>query len=77
MSTDVELLAPLAIKCKLPVCVLKVTVEDAFLHCAKALIRARLWEPDAQVERSSLPTSEAFASEIDAGEEESARTELY
>jgi len=43
MSTDVELLAPLAIKGKLPVCVLKVTVEEASLHCAKVLIRARLW----------------------------------
>ena len=36
MSTDVELLAPLAIKGKLPVCVLKVTVEEASLRCAKA-----------------------------------------
>ena len=36
MSTDVELLAPLAIKGKLPVCVLKVTVEEASLPCAKA-----------------------------------------
>ncbi len=86
MSTEAELLLPLAIKGKLPICVLKVTVEEAFLHCAKALIRARLWEPDAQVERSCFPTygrvladqiAGADAGEIDAGEEESARTELY
>ncbi len=86
MSTEAELLQPLAIKGKLPICVLKVTVEEAFLHCAKALIRARLWEADAQVERSCFPTygrvladqiAGADAAEIDAGEEESARTELY
>ncbi len=86
MSTEAELLQPLAIKGKLPICILKVTVEEAFLHCAKALIRARLWEPDAQVERSCFPTygrvladqiAGADAAEIDAGEEESARTELY
>ena len=86
MSTEAELLQPLAIKHRLPICVLKVTVEEAFLHCAKALIRARLWEPDAQVERSCFPTygrvladqiAGADAAEIDAGEEESARTELY
>ncbi len=86
MSTEAELLQPLAIKGKLPICVLKVTVEEAFLHCAKALIRARLWEPDAQVERSCFPTygrvladqiAGADAAEIDAGEEESARMELY
>ena len=86
MSTEAELLQPLAIKGKLPICVLKVTVEEAFLHCAKALIRARLWEADAQVDRSCFPTygrvladqiAGADAAEIDAGEEESARTELY
>ncbi|MDE2898695.1 MAG: pyridoxamine 5'-phosphate oxidase family protein [Chloroflexota bacterium] len=86
ISTQAELLQPLAIKGKLPISVLKVTVEEAFLHCAKALIRARLWEPDAQVERSCFPTygrvladqiAGADAAEIDAGEEESARTELY
>ncbi len=86
ISTDPELLQPLAIKGKLPISVLKVTVEEAFLHCAKALIRARLWNPDAQVERSCFPTygqvladqiEGAKATEIDAGEEESARTELF
>ena len=86
LSTEAELLRPLAIKGKLPICVLRVTVEEAFLHCAKALIRARLWEPDAQVERSCFPTygrvladqiAGADAAEIDAGEQESARTELY
>ena len=86
ISTDRELLEPLAVGGKLPISVLKVTVEEAFLHCAKALIRARLWEPDAQVERSRFPSygevladqiAGADAAEIDAGEKESARTELY
>jgi len=86
ISTDPKLLEPLAIKGKPPISVLKVTVEEAFLHCAKALIRARLWDPAAQVERSCFPTygqvladqiAGADAREIDAGEAESARTELY
>ena len=86
ISTDADLLEPLAIKGMLPISVLKVTVEEAFLHCAKALIRARLWEPAAQVERARYPTygqvladqiADANAVEIDAGEAESARTELY
>ena len=86
ISTDPELLKPLAIKGRLPVSVLKVTVEEAFLHCAKALIRARLWDREAQVARSCFPTygqvladqiAGADAAEIDDGEEESARTELF
>jgi hypothetical protein len=31
-------------------------VAEAFLHCSKALIRARLREPDAKVDRKVLPT---------------------
>jgi len=86
ISTEAELRQPLAIQDRLPISVLKVTVEEAFLHCAKALIRARLWEPSAQVERSCYPTygqvladqiAGADAAEIDAGEAQSARTELF
>ena len=86
VSTGTEHLELLAINGRPPISVLKVTVEEAFLHCAKALIRARLWEADAQVDRSCHPTygrvladqiAGADAAEIDAGEAESARTELY
>ena len=84
--TDREYLAPLAIRGKLPILVLKVTVEEAYLHCAKALVRARVWEPEARVERSRFPTygqvladqiAGADAAEIDADSAESARNDLY
>jgi len=39
-----------------PRTVLVVTVREAYLHCAKALMRSRLWDPDAQVSRDTLPT---------------------
>ena len=81
-----EFLTPLAVRGKLPILVLKVTVEQAYLHCAKALIRARIWEPEARVERSRFPTygqvladqiAGADAAEIDADSAESARTDLF
>ena len=86
IDTDPELLAPLAIRGRLPISVIKVTVEEAYLHCAKALIRARIWEPEARVERSRFPTygqmladqiAGADAAEIDADSAQSARTDLY
>ncbi len=86
ISTDEELRKPLAIKGKLPISVLRVTVEEAFLHCAKALIRSGLWDSAARVERSCYPTygqvlsdqiRGAKAAEIDAGEEESNRKDLF
>lgn len=39
-----------------PRTVLVVTVREAYLHCAKAMMRSRLWAPDAQVSRDALPT---------------------
>lgn len=53
---DADLLAKFEVKKRLPATVLKITVDLAFLHCAKALMRSRLWDPEAQIERSTLPT---------------------
>ena len=41
---------------KPPVLVLVIDVEEAFFHCPKAIMRARLWEADAQVDRAVLPS---------------------
>ena len=40
-----------------PKLVVRVAVEAAYLHCAKAFLRSRLWEPDAKVDRAALPTA--------------------
>jgi PPOX class probable FMN-dependent enzyme len=36
--------------------VIEVKVEDAYLHCAKALMRSKLWSAENRVERAVLPT---------------------
>ena len=41
---------------QLPKLVIEVEVQEAYLHCAKALMRSKLWNADAQVPRSALPT---------------------
>ena len=35
---------------------LPATVREVYLHCAKALLRSRLWDPEAQIDRSTLPS---------------------
>lgn len=84
--TDAALLEPLTVRGKPPVSALRVTVSEAFLHCGRALIRSRLWEPAAQIERSSFPTygqvladqiAGANAQAIDQAEDEANRTRLY
>jgi len=39
-----------------PATVIVVAVEEAYLHCAKALMRARLWDPEAQIDRHTFPS---------------------
>lgn len=55
ITTDPALLDRWLVDNKRPRSVLKVTVAEAFLHCAKALIRSQLWHPGAKVDRSVLP----------------------
>jgi PPOX class probable FMN-dependent enzyme len=56
ISLDPQLLQHWDVDGKHPRAVLRVTVREAYLHCAKALIRSRLWRDDARVPRSALPT---------------------
>lgn len=41
---------------KPPVTCIEVTVTEVFLHCAKALMRSKLWSAQSQIERSLFPT---------------------
>jgi PPOX class probable FMN-dependent enzyme len=41
---------------RVPRLVIEVKVEDVYLHCAKALMRSKLWSAESKVERSVLPT---------------------
>ncbi len=69
-----------------PISGLRITLEEAFLHCGRALIRSRIWDPEVQIDRSVYPTygqvladqiKGADAEEIDASEEEANRHRLY
>lgn len=55
--TDQALCQSFAINGKLPRSVLVVSVQRVYFQCQKALARSRLWDPDARVERSRLPTA--------------------
>ncbi|GAA6150881.1 pyridoxamine 5'-phosphate oxidase family protein [Pseudoteredinibacter isoporae] len=41
---------------KAPISCIVLDIEEVFLHCAKALMRSRLWAEDSKIERSSFPT---------------------
>jgi PPOX class probable FMN-dependent enzyme len=56
ISIDPALLERWTVNGKHPRSVLRVSVREAFLHCGKALLRSKLWEESAKVERSVLPS---------------------
>ena len=53
---DVRVREPLAVNGKLPDLAVVVSVEQTFMHCAKCMIRSKLWEPSAWPDQSSLPS---------------------
>ena len=55
-TTDEAVLAQHVEFGKTPVLVLAIEVKEAFFHCPKAIMRARLWEEDAKVDRQVLPS---------------------
>jgi hypothetical protein len=55
ITGDAELLKPMAVNKKVPKTGLIVHVEEAYLHCAKALMRSKLWSSSAGSGRSGLP----------------------
>ena len=53
---DPAVLARAAVNGKAPKVAIRVTVDEAFLHCAKALKRSRLWDPASLVDRKAMPS---------------------
>jgi uncharacterized protein len=53
---DSSLAARLAVHGKPPELVLVVSVEEAFMHCPKCIIRSRLWSPEHWPDRLNVPS---------------------
>lgn len=56
LRDDVEVLNRFKNEKRTPRVVIELSVDSAYLHCAKALMRSKLWDPATKVERSVLPT---------------------
>ena len=50
-----------------PRSVIVIAVESVYFQCARAVIRARLWEAGAQVEPGSLPTPGRILASLSEG----------
>ncbi|PLX38339.1 MAG: flavin-nucleotide-binding protein [Hyphomicrobiales bacterium] len=56
LSVEPDLLASFAVDGKEPRSVMVIAVETVFFQCARAIVRADLWNPEKHVDPASLPT---------------------
>ena len=56
LNDDPELLAAFPHDRHPPRIVVEVNVEEAYLHCAKALMRSKLWGPHHRIDRAIFPS---------------------
>ena len=56
LSTEPADLALCADERRTPTLVIRLTVESVYLHCAKALMRSRLWDASRHTDRAQLPS---------------------
>ena len=72
LTAEPELLAEMKEFGKLPRAVLSIAVHEAYFHCGKALMRAKLWSSETRVERAILPSiSQVIHDQTKLGEPES------
>ncbi len=81
VHADAALCERFAVQGRVPRTVLVVRVAEVYFQCARAVLRARLWEPESRVDRASLPTpgrilAEASAGRIGAGYDEGLQERL-
>lgn len=68
ITTDPAVLAEHAAHGKLPRSVMLIEVEEVYLHCAKALMRSKLWDPARHLDRRDFPTmGQCLADQIGGG----------
>jgi PPOX class probable FMN-dependent enzyme len=54
---DGELKKAASINGREPASCFVIEVKEAFIHCAKSIMRAKLWEPESQIAKGTLPST--------------------
>ena len=88
-----DLLEEATVRGRTPKIGIRVAVDEAYLHCAKAIRRSKLWDEDSKHDRKELPSlgkmileqtappeeppSDDFVAEVDELIEDNYKNELY
>jgi PPOX class probable FMN-dependent enzyme len=64
LRADADLLASFAIEGKAPRTVIEITVDAIYFQCARAIVRAELWNPDRHIDPQSIPSPGQILAEM-------------
>ncbi|MFJ2994515.1 pyridoxamine 5'-phosphate oxidase family protein [Pandoraea sp. NPDC087047] len=67
ISVDPDLLSRFDVDSKLPRTVIVVSIDRVYFHCAKAIVRSRLWDQATQIARDCLPSTGAMHRRLSGG----------
>lgn len=67
VRTDPELVDQLAVDGQAPRSVIVIHIEAVYFQCARAIVRAALWDPERHVDPKSLPTAGQILANLSAG----------
>lgn len=67
LNRDPELLENMSVKGRIPTLAIIVEVNEAFLHCAKALRRSKLWKTESHQNRAEMTSMIAMVMEHSSG----------
>ncbi|MBO1256375.1 pyridoxamine 5'-phosphate oxidase family protein [Alteromonas sp. 5E99-2] len=56
VTFDPDILARFSVQGRLPQMALVITVQEAYGHCAKAILRGKVWQDDYKVDTQDAPT---------------------
>lgn len=63
ITRDPELLERLSVNGKAPKVAIVVEVDEAFTHCARSILRSKIWEPETWPDPDTIPTLAAMMAE--------------
>jgi PPOX class probable FMN-dependent enzyme len=67
LRTDPDLLASFVMEGKLPRCVIVIAIDTVYFQCARALMRAQVWNPASFIDPATLPTAGQMLAAASAG----------
>lgn len=77
LSVEPELIERFVVKGKSPRSIIVVSVEEAYTQCARALLRADLWNPEKLVGKDAVPTMGAMLAAHTKGGVEAEKYDVF